>query len=363
VESYEATGGVVSAEKKILTIEELLKFTKEQGASDLHLSEGSTPMIRIDGVMHKLDLPGLDKEGIRNLLLSAMDKDQRKRFEEQYEIDFAKEIDDNTRFRCNIYKQIQGYGGAFRTIPADILSFEELNLPDILKRLSLMERGLILLTGPTGSGKTTTLATMVDWINEHKECHVITIEDPVEYFHTSRNSLINQRELGSSTRSFVNALRAALREDPDVILLGEMRDLETISLALTAAETGHLVLSTLHTSSATKTIDRIIDIFPAEQKSQVRSMLAESLQAVIAQTLLPHKVKGRIPAFEIMTATVAVRNLIREDKIYQIPSVIQAGGKAGMQALDQNLLNLVAEGKIERTVAAQRADNPKLFIE
>jgi twitching motility protein PilT len=363
VESYEATGGVVSAEKKILTIEELLKFTKEQGASDLHLSEGSTPMIRIDGVMHKLDLPGLDKEGIRNLLLSAMDKDQRKRFEEQYEIDFAKEIDDNTRFRCNIYKQIQGYGGAFRTIPADILSFEELNLPDILKRLSLMERGLILLTGPTGSGKTTTLATMVDWINEHKECHVITIEDPVEYFHTSRNSLINQRELGSSTRSFVNALRAALREDPDVILLGEMRDLETISLALTAAETGHLVLSTLHTSSATKTIDRIIDIFPAEQKSQVRSMLAESLQAVIAQTLLPHKVKGRIPAFEIMTATVAVRNLIREDKIYQIPSVIQAGGKAGMQALDQNLLNLVAEGKIERTVAAQRADNPKLFLE
>lgn len=320
-------------------------------------------MIRIDGVMHKLDLPGLEKEGIRSLLISAMNSEQRKRFEDQYEIDFAKEIDDNTRFRCNIYRQIQGIGGAFRTIPADILSFEELNLPDILKRLSLLERGLVLLTGPTGSGKTTTLATMVDWINEHKECHVITIEDPVEYFHSSRNSLINQRELGSSTHSFVNALRAALREDPDVILVGEMRDLETISLALTAAETGHLVLSTLHTSSATKTIDRIIDIFPAEQKSQVRSMLAESLQAVIAQTLLPHKVKGRIPAFEVMIANVAVRNLVREDKIYQIPSIIQAGGKSGMQSLDQNLLNLVAEGKIERSVAAQRADNPKLFLD
>jgi twitching motility protein PilT len=363
VESYEATGGVVSAEKKILSIEELLKFTKDQGASDLHLSEGSTPMIRIDGVMHKLDLPGLDKEGIRALLLSALDNDQRKRFEEQYEIDFAKEIDDSTRFRCNIYKQIQGYGGAFRTIPADILSFEELNLPDILKKISLLERGLVLITGPTGSGKTTTLATMVDWINEHKECHVITIEDPVEYFHTSRHSLINQRELGSCTHSFINALRAALREDPDVIQVGEMRDLETISLALTAAETGHLVLSTLHTSSATKTIDRVIDIFPGEQKAQVRSMLAESLQAVIAQTLLPHRDKGRIPAFEIMIANVAVRNLIREDKIYQIPSIIQAGGKAGMQSLDQNLLNLVAEGKIERSVAAQRADNPKLFLD
>jgi twitching motility protein PilT len=206
-------------------------------------------------MMHKLDLPGLDKEGIRALLLSALDSDQKKRFEEQYEIDFAKEIDDSTRFRCNIYRQIQGYGGAFRTIPADILSFEELNLPDILKKISLLDRGLVLITGPTGSGKTTTLATMVDWINEHKECHVITIEDPVEYFHTSRHSLINQRELGSCTHSFVNALRAALREDPDVILVGEMRDLETISLALTAAETGHLVLSTLHTSKGAGEVD------------------------------------------------------------------------------------------------------------
>jgi len=362
LDNYEATSGMLATEKS-LTIDDLLRFTKEQGASDLHLSEGSDPMVRIDGRLHKLDLPDMSKERVRQLILDAMTDDQHRRFEESFEVDFAKEIGDSTRFRCNIYKQLKGLAGAFRTIPAEIRSFEELALPDILKQLSLLDRGLVLLTGPTGSGKTTTLSTMVDWINHHKECHVITIEDPVEYFQTSRNSLINQRELGANTRSFSNALRAALREDPDVILVGEMRDLETISLALTAAETGHLVLSTLHTSSATKTIDRIIDIFPAEQKSQVRSMLAESLQAVLAQTLLPRKDGGRIVACEVMVATVAVRNLIREDKIYQIPSVIQAGGKAGMQSLDQNLLTLVSEGKIERSVAAQRADNPKLFLD
>ncbi|OGC90299.1 MAG: twitching motility protein PilT [candidate division Zixibacteria bacterium RBG_16_53_22] len=353
----------MTAVEQRLTIDDLLKFTKEQGASDLHLSEGSLPMIRVDGRLLKLDLPGLTRQGVRDLVLSSMNGEQLKRFEERWEVDFAKEIDDNTRFRCNVYRQINGVGGAYRTIPADIRSFEELGLPDAMKRLSLLERGLVLLTGPTGSGKTTSLATMVDWINQHKECHVITIEDPVEFFHSSRHSLINQRELGASTHSFANALRAALREDPDVILVGEMRDLETVSLALTAAETGHLVLATLHTSSAVKTIDRIIDIFPAEQKSQVRSMVSESLQAVVAQTLLPRKDKGRIVALEVMIATVAVRNLIRENKIYQIPSIIQAGSKVGMQSLDQHLLTLVAEGKIERSVAAQRADNPKLFLE
>lgn len=362
MDNYEAAGGVVSTSKP-LTIEDLLLFTKEQGASDLHLSEGSEPMVRIDGRLHKLDLPGMTRDKVKELILQSMTDDQHRRFNEAYEVDFAKEIDDNTRFRCNIYKQLQGLAAAYRTIPAEIKSFEELALPDILKQLSLLERGLVLLTGPTGSGKTTTLATMVDWINHHKECHIITIEDPVEYFQNSKNSLINQRELGANTKSFSNALRAALREDPDVILLGEMRDLETISLALTAAETGHLVLSTLHTSSATKTIDRIIDIFPAEQKGQIRSMLAESLQAVLAQSLIPRKDGGRIAVCEVMMATVAVRNLIREDKIYQIPSVIQAGGKSGMQSLDQNLLNLVAEGKIEKSVAAQRADNPKLFLD
>jgi len=362
LENIDAVGGLTASEKS-LTIDDLLKFTNDQGASDLHLSEGSVPMIRIDGRLMKLDLPGLTRQGIKDLVLSSMTAEQRKRFEEKLEVDFAKEIDDSTRFRCNVYRQINGIGGAYRTIPADIRSFEELGLPDILKRLALMERGLVLLTGPTGSGKTTSLATMVDWINQHKECHVITIEDPVEFFHSSKHSLVNQRELGHSTHSFANALRAALREDPDVILVGEMRDLETVSLALTAAETGHLVLATLHTSSAVKTIDRIIDIFPAEQKSQVRSMLSESLQAVVAQTLMPRKDKGRVVGLEIMIATVAVRNLIRENKIYQIPSIIQAGGKMGMQSLDQHLLTLVAEGKIDRTTAAQRADNPKLFLD
>lgn len=362
MENYDAVSGVTATDKEF-TIDKLLQFTKDQGASDLHLSEGSTPVVRIDGRLHKLDLPGLTRQGIRELIVSSMTAEQAKRFEESYEVDFAKEIDDSTRFRCNVFRQINGMGGSYRTIPAEIRSFEELGLPDILKRLSLLERGIVLMTGPTGSGKTTTLATMTDWINQHKECHVITIEDPVEFFHQSRHSLINQRELGACTHSFANALRAALREDPDVILVGEMRDLETVSLALTAAETGHLVLTTLHTSSAVKTIDRIIDIFPAEQKSQVRSMLSESLQAVVAQSLLPRKDKGRVVALEIMIATTAVRNLIREDKIYQIPSVIQAGGKQGMQSLDQHLMTLVAEGKIERSVAAQRADNAKLFLE
>lgn len=347
---------------KTLHIDQLLKFTKEQGASDLHLSVGAAPMVRIDGRLKKLELPGLAGEDVRRLIYQSMNQEQRAKFDQGYEVDFSKEIDDLTRFRINIYKQIRGEAAAYRVIPAEIRSFEELLLPSILKPLSLREKGLVILTGPTGSGKTTTLATMVDWINQHKECHVITIEDPVEYFQDSRNSLINQRELGTTTRSFAHSLRAALREDPDVILVGEMRDLETISLALTAAETGHLVLTTLHTSSAAKTIDRIIDVFPASQKSQVRSMLSESIEAVITQTLIPRRDgRGRVVACEVMLATVAIRNLIREDKIYQIPSIIQASAKLGMQTMDQALLNLVAEGLIERSEALKRASNPKIF--
>ncbi len=346
-----------------MNIDELLTFTSNAGASDLHLSVGSSPMVRVHGRMRRITLPEqLSDERITEMLLSVLNEEQRKKFAKIKEIDFSKQIKGVARFRVNIFQQIRGLAGVFRTIPEEIRGFEELGLPEVLKSLSLKEKGLILLTGPTGSGKSTTLATMVDHINDHRECHVITIEDPVEFFHNSKTSLINQREVGDSTNSFANALRVALREDPDVILVGEMRDLETVSLALTAAETGHLVLATLHTSSAAKTIDRVIDIFPKEQQAQVRSMLSESLEAVLAQKLLPTKDgNGRIVACEVLIATIAVRNLIREEKIYQIPSVIQAGSKIGMQTLDQDLSRLVMEGKIDRMEAAQRADNPKLF--
>ncbi len=350
------------ATAKRLDIFDLLRFAVDQGASDLHLSTGSIPMIRVHGRMRKLNLPHMDLDTMTHVVRSVLNRDQLERFEEMKEIDFSAKLEDIARFRVNVFQQINGLGAVFRTIPAEIRSFEELGLPEVMRDLANRDRGLVLLTGPTGSGKTTTLATMIDWINEYKELHIITIEDPVEFFHDSKNCMINQRELGANTHSFANALRAALREDPDVILVGEMRDLETISLALTAAETGHLVLATLHTSSAAKTIDRIIDIFPAAQKTQVRSMLAESLEAVVAQKLLPKKDGlGRVVASEVMVATTAIRNLIREDKIYQIPSMIQAGGKAGMQSLDQDLMRLLHKGQISRETAAHVAENPKLF--
>ncbi|HEY3294709.1 MAG TPA: type IV pilus twitching motility protein PilT [bacterium] len=345
-----------------LNIYELLRFAVDQGASDLHLSTGSIPMIRVHGRMRKLNMPHMDNDTMWHIVRTVLNRDQIERFEEMKEIDFSAKLEQIARFRVNVFQQINGMGAVFRTIPSDIRTFEELGLPEALRDLAGRDRGLVLLTGPTGSGKTTTLATMIDWINEYKELHIITIEDPVEFFHDSKNCMMNQRELGANTHSFANALRAALREDPDVILVGEMRDLETISLALTAAETGHLVLATLHTSSAAKTIDRIIDIFPAAQKTQVRSMLAESLEAVVAQKLLPSKDgKGRVVAAEVMVATTAIRNLIREDKIYQIPSVIQAGGKSGMQSLDQDLMRLLHKGMISRETAAHVAENPKLF--
>ncbi|OQY27897.1 MAG: twitching motility protein PilT [Candidatus Cloacimonetes bacterium 4572_55] len=346
-----------------MNINDLLIFSTNAGASDLHLSSGSSPMVRVHGRMRRINLPQkLSDEDIQKMILSALNEEQLEKFKRVKEVDFSKEIKGVARFRVNVFQQIRGIAGVFRTIPEEIRTFEELGLPDVLKSLCLKEKGLILLTGPTGSGKSTTLATMVDHINENRECHIITIEDPVEFFHHSKTSLINQREVGDSTHSFSNALRVALREDPDVILVGEMRDLETISLALTAAETGHLVLATLHTSSAAKTIDRIIDIFPKEQQSQVRSMLSESLEAVLSQKLLPTKDgNSRVVACELLITTTAVRNLIREEKIYQIPSVIQAGSKMGMQTLDHDLSRLVMEGKIDRMEAAQRADNPKLF--
>ncbi len=343
-------------------INELLKYSLESGASDLHLSVGSIPMVRIHGTMKKLQLPELDLDTMIKIKDSVLNDNQKQIFDEKLEIDFSTALENKGRFRVNFFNQINGMSAVFRTIPSEIKSTEELGIPPIMNQLSMKEKGLILLTGPTGSGKSTTLAAMIDHINENKSCHIITIEDPVEYFHYSKNSLINQRELGQSTHSFSNALRSSLREDPDVILVGEMRDLETIQLALTAAETGHLVLSTLHTSSAVKTIDRIIDVFPSGQKSQIRSMLSESLEAVIAQKLLQNKDRnGRVPASEIMIANDAVRNLIREDKIYQIPTLIQSGGQDGMQSLDQDLQRLVGRGLIDRNDASKVADNKEIF--
>ena len=346
-----------------MDLNELLNYSIDSGASDLHLSVGSVPMVRINGTMKPLNVDTLEQSDMEKMLPQVMNEDQLNLFKEKKEIDFSAKLEGNgRRFRVNFFNQINGLAGVFRTIPDTIKSCEELGIPPFMHDLAEMDRGLVLLTGPTGSGKSTTLAAMVDHINREKACHIITIEDPVEYYHHTKESLINQRELGASTHSFANALRAALREDPDVILVGEMRDLETISLALTAAETGHLVLSTLHTSSAVKAIDRIIDIYPTGQKDQIRSMLSESLEAVIAQKLLPTKDgKGRVPACEVMIATTAIRNLIREDRIFQISSVIQSGGVEGMQTLDQDLQRLVTQGKIERKVAMDIADNPKLF--
>tara|TARA_B100001105_G_scaffold62921_1_gene48921 strand:- start:554 stop:1528 length:975 start_codon:yes stop_codon:yes gene_type:complete len=321
-------------------------------------------MVRINGTMKPLDMDPLLEDDMESIIPQVMDEDQIQVFQEKKEIDFSASLDGKGRFRVNFFNQVKGLAGVFRTIPEVVKDSEELGIPPVLMNLALLDRGLVLLTGPTGSGKSTTLAAMVDHINIKRKCHIITIEDPVEYYHYTKESLINQRELGANTHSFANAMRAALREDPDVILVGEMRDLETISLALTAAETGHLVLSTLHTSSAVKTIDRIIDIFPPGQKGQIRSMLSESLEAVIAQKLLLTKDgKSRVPACEVMIATTAIRNLIREDRIYQIPSIIQSGGVEGMQSLDQDLQRLVTQGSIERKTAKSIAENPKLFAQ
>ena len=345
-----------------VSIDKLLAYTLDSGASDLHLSSGSTPMVRIHGDMKKLDLPSLTESQIQSIKNHVLNENQKKVFDKNLEIDFSTELKGQGRFRVNIFQQLKGTAAVFRTIPSTILSTEELGIPPLMNQLAEREKGLILMTGPTGSGKSTTLAAMIDHLNDSFSKHIITIEDPVEYFHNSKNCLINQRELGQSTHSFANALRSALREDPDVILVGEMRDLETIQLALTAAETGHLVLSTLHTSSAVKTIDRIIDVFPSDNKSQIRSMLSESLIAVVAQKLL--KVKGggdRVPASEIMIANTAVKNLIREDKIYQIPSLIQSGSKEGMQSLDMDLQRLLQQGKVEKSDVVKVAENPEIF--
>lgn len=344
-----------------MDIAELLAFSVKSKASDLHLSAGLPPLIRVDGDLRKINLPELSHKDVIKIIYDIMNDKQRKEYEEFLETDFSFEINNLARFRVNAFNQSRGAAAVFRTIPSTILSMEDLMLPPIFKELSSFPRGLVLVTGPTGSGKSTTLAAMIDYINSNRYEHILTVEDPIEFVHPSKKCLVNQREVHKDTHSFNAALRSALREDPDIILVGELRDLETIRLALTAAETGHLVFGTLHTNSATKTINRIIDVFPAEEKSMVRSMLSESLQAVVAQSLLKRIKGGRVAGLEIMLCTGAIRNLIREDKIAQMYSSIQTGQAKGMQTLDQHLLELVKNNVIAKHTAQEMALNKTMF--
>jgi twitching motility protein PilT len=344
-----------------MDIAELLAFSVKNRASDLHLSAGLPPMIRVDGDVRRINVPPMQHKDVHALVYDIMNDKQRKDFEEFLECDFSFEIPGLARFRVNAFNQNRGAGAVFRTIPSTILSLEELNCPPIFKQISDFPRGVVLVTGPTGSGKSTTLAAMINHKNESEYGHILTIEDPIEFVHQSKKCLINQREVHRDTLGFNEALRSALREDPDVILVGELRDLETIRLALTAAETGHLVFGTLHTSSAAKTIDRIVDVFPAEEKDMVRAMLSESLRAVISQSLLKKNGGGRVAAHEIMIGTPAIRNLIRENKIAQMYSAIQTGQQHGMQTLDQCLQGLVQKGQVSRIEARNKAQNKDLF--
>jgi twitching motility protein PilT len=341
----------------------LLTFAVQAGASDVHLSSGEPPMIRLHGDMKKLDHPPLSREEVHALIYDIMNDTQRKSFEENLELDFSFDLGEIGRFRVNVFMQQRGEGAVFRTIPTKILSPEELGLPPIIKKLCDREKGLILVTGPTGSGKSTTLAAMIDYINSTYAGHIVTIEDPIEFIHSSKKSLVNQRELGTHTHSFANALRAVLREDPDVILVGEMRDLETIQLAITAAETGHLVFATLHSPSAPQTVDRVIDVFPAGQQAQIRTQFADAVEAIITQTLCKKKSGGRVAALEILVATPAVRNLIREGKVHQIPSAMQVGQKDGMQTMDMALIDLATRGIITREEAQAKSMTPNLFAQ
>ncbi len=346
-----------------MDITQLLTFLFQQGGSDLHISAGEPPMIRVDGDVKKLKVPALSSEETQQMLYDIMGDGQRKVFEEKSDIDFSIELGDQARFRVNVFRQKKGMGAVFRTIPTKIMSFEDLKLPAILGEIASAEKGLVLVTGPTGSGKSTTLAAMIDKLNLELEGHILTVEDPIEFVHPCKKCLVNQREVGPHTQSFASALKAALREDPDIILVGEMRDLETIQLALTAAETGHLVFGTLHTSSAPKTMDRIIDVFPPAQQAQVRAMLSESLQAVITQTLCKKVGGGRVAALEILRGTTAVRNLIREGKIHQIPSIMQTSQATGMKTMDMALIELCQKGLITRETAYEKSGNPNLFNE
>src|SRR5690606_9865372 len=344
-----------------MDITELLAFSAKQGASDLHLSSGLPPMIRVDGDVRRINLPAMDHKQVHALIYDIMNDKQRKDYEEFLETDFSFEVPGVARFRVNAFNQNRGPGAVFRTIPSKVLTMEDLGMGEIFKTISDVPRGLVLVTGPTGSGKSTTRAAMLAYLNNTKYQHILTIEGPIEFVHESKKCLVNQREVHRDTHGFAEALRSALREDPDIILVGAMRDLETIRLALTAAETGHLVFGTLHTTSAAKTIDRLVDVFPAEEKAMVRSMLSESLQAAVSQTLLKRIGGGRVASHDIMIGTPAIRNLIREDKVAQMYSAIQTGGAQGMQTLDACLKNLLAKGLITRDSAREKAKSPEHF--
>jgi len=345
-----------------MDVTQLLGFSVKNGASDLHLAAGMPPLIRVDGDMRKINAKPLDHKQVHGLIYEIMTDQQRRDYEEFLETDFSFEVPGLARFRVNAFNQYRGAAAVFRTIPSDVLAMDKLGMGEVFRRVCDYPRGLVVVTGPTGSGKSTTLAAMMDYINDSRYEHILTIEDPIEFVHESKKSLVNQREVHRHTLGFAQALRSALREDPDVILVGELRDLETIRLALTAAETGHLVFGTLHTTSAAKTIDRIIDVFPAAEKDMVRSMLSESLQAVISQVLLKKAGGGRVAAHEIMLGTPAIRNLIREDKVAQMYSAIQTGAAVGMKTLDQALKELVKRGVVAETVARAKAKSPDNFM-
>ncbi|MBW3535150.1 MAG: type IV pilus twitching motility protein PilT [Gemmatimonadetes bacterium] len=343
-------------------IDQFLKVLVDHGGSDLHLTTGSAPVMRVHGHMQRIKFRDLTPKDVETLIYEIMEEEWRMRFLDTMDFDFAYEIAGLARFRVNVFWQRKGLGAVMRTIPSTILTADQLGLPDPVRKMCMLTKGLVLVTGPTGSGKSTTLAAMVDLINEERADHILTIEDPIEFTHPNKKSLVNQREIGTNTRSFAAALRAALREDPDVILVGEMRDKETIELGITAAETGHLVFGTLHTNSAPKTVDRIIDVFPADQQEQIRAMLAESLKGVVSQVLLRKSGgKGRVAAHEIMVGTSAISNLIRENKVFQIPSIIQTGKKDGMQLLDQHILEFLMSGQIDPVEAYMKANNKQAF--